>query len=151
MNHHGLALRVEARRYGYCKTDLDTIIKKLNDNPIILKENLDELSRLSNVYMGYTIGIDFSDFSRYTFSINLHSWNPDSPNSINLFLNMLRVCREKCKGKKELTPFIFVEFKYDESKYIVRTKDLVKDISKRILHLERTAELFWTLLKYTWE
>lgn len=151
MKHHGLALRVEARRYGYSKTNLDSIIKKLNDNPSILKENLDELSRLSDPKNSYTVGIDFSDFSRYDFSINLHLWNPDSPNSINLFLDVLKVCREKCTGKKELNPYIFVEFRYDESKRVVWTRDLVQDVSKRILQLEKTAELFWTLLKYEWE
>jgi hypothetical protein len=43
-----------------------------------------------------------------------------------------------------------VEFRYDLPEVIYK-KDLTQDISRRILQLEETPNIFWTLLKYEWE
>jgi len=150
MNHQGLALRVEAKRHGYTKTDLDRIIKRLNDDPSLLKENVDKLSRLSDPKNSYALCLVFSDFYGHDFIMNLHLWDPDNPNIFSSFLNVLNLSREKCAGTR-FTPYIVIEFRYDVSEVLYKKKDLVEDIAKRVLQLEETTQLFWTLLKYEWE
>lgn len=152
MNNRELFFRVEAKRPGYTKTDLDRIIRKLNDDPSLLRENLDKLSELSDPESGYRLCVNYSGTyeRKHDFMINLHLWNQDDPSSFSSFINILKFSRERCAGTR-FTPYMVIEFHYEMPEAFGKKKNLVDDIPTRISQLEETAQLFWELLKYEWE
>jgi hypothetical protein len=152
MSNRGLSVRVEARRsdYNYTKADLDGIIERLNDDPSLLKENLDRLSKLSDPENSYALCINYSNAYEHDFTMHLHLWNIGNPNVFSSFLDVLKHSREECTGTS-FVPYIVLEFKYELERVLPKRKDLIDDIAKRLLQLEETITIFWAYMKYEWE